>query len=105
MHRAIEVGQRLHASLEAFNAALERAEDAFELKFGPDAYGRVRLEEGVHLVYRDAIFWVETMTVNRPGSSPNVEMLDLMKTSKRVRMLAADRLKDLSTDIAQGMPR
>jgi hypothetical protein len=94
--RAREVGPLLAEKLDALNAALLRVQDRFTKGLGETARGRVvllRNPDGFieHLVFQDGKILYESGYPGEVVASP------LVKASKRVRLLATGKLKELWT--------
>lgn len=92
--RAREIGPLLAEKLDALNDAFVRLQDRFVKGVGESARGRVVLYRNVdgyieHLLFRDGQLWYESGFPGEVVASP------LLKASKRVRMLAASKVKEL----------
>ena len=83
--RAWEVSRLLHEAIEQVNRSLGRAEAALAEKLGQQVIARVPLTKDSFLVFADGRLFYANKTQRSP----------LLSTSKRIRMLACERLHDL----------
>lgn len=94
--RLLKLLPKIASADQRINTALEKAEDALEIKLGPQYFGWIELEPGLHLVYRDGLLSIERIRFYNGKFQINVD--DVMTALRAEKILAIGKIQELHDD-------
>lgn len=94
--RLLKLLPQIKSADQRINAALEKAEDALEIKLGSSHFGWVELEPGLNLSYRDGLLTIERIRFFNGKFQVDVD--DVMTALREEKVMAMKRIQDLYRD-------